>query len=860
MSIFEHLLLEYEQPGNCNHALTCDKPLFVWHVCCTKKCVNYDYAVCNESVYFNCNQINIHHQMLKNYLISTLRNLRSKKSYAITNLIGLTLGFVCFIVITSWVQGELGYDKFHDKSNRIHRITGLVTTPSDQFRQAVTSPPLAPALKNDLHAVAEAVRIDKNDAVVESKLIQFKEADILLTDPSFFKVFNFSLIAGNSEEALDDPYSLVISQSMAQKYFGDTDPLGQTLKLYLYDPEDKGAEYTVTGIIEDAPSNSHIQYNFLISFSTMETNFPEVVAEGWFENFIYTYVLLRDKTDLSTVAQQLSEFTENHMGKEMQDSQMHYNYELQPIEDIYLYSDLRYDLGASGDIRYVIIFGTVGIFILLLGAINYINLATAFAIDRLKDAGIRKIHGATKLQLVGYYLVESVVLTGIAFFFSLLIIELFNPAISPIIGQDSIDIISSNIFYYLAGVALLTGLLSGILPSIYFSAVKPEKYEVPFGGKVVLRKGLVIFQFGITVVLLVGIFTINKQLEYIKTKDLGFDKQALITLSVNGSDEVQQNYQPFKHELVGYSGVSRVARSNTSIGNGLGNSMAISRDLHGHEIRGTVFRAGIDYDFIPTYGLELLTGRNFSEDYPTDSTKAFIVNEATVKAFGWESNNQAIGQPFQFIGRDGIIVGVVKNFNFSSLHNPVQPAALYLLNEGFSKITLKAANSSPAEILPIAESTWKKHFPGSVFEYDFVDDQLTHQYRAEQQFEELLFLFSSLSLVIACIGLYGLAGFSSKRRSKEIGIRKVLGASVSQITLMLNKEYARLILVAFLFGSVGAWFLMNNWLEQFAYRIELNAGLFLIAGGLAYIIALLAVSGHSIKAAHMDPVKTLQNE
>lgn len=805
--------------------------------------------------------------MLQNYLKSTFRNLGNKKGYTFINLLGLTLGMVCFAVIAYWVTDELNYDQFHTHSDRIYRVVGSVQTPSDRFDQAVTSPPAAPTLKSELPAIEEAVRIDKNDAIVQNRTIQFKEDNILLTDPGFFRMFDFSLLQGDPETALNNPYSIVLSQKMAKKYFRDENPIGKSLRLYLYDPEGRGAEYTVTGVIDNARANSHIRYNFLISFSTMEVNFPHIATGGWFENFIYTYLLPKRGADPAAIEKQLPHFLEKHMGDSMEEYRMFYTYRLQPLNEIYLYSDLRYELSAGGDFRYVLIFSTVGFFILILAGINYINLSTAFAVDRLKDAGIRKVNGASRFQLIAYYLFESVLLIGAVFFCTLLILELFGSYLSLIMGKGQIELIDSGVIYYLAAAAVLIGLVSGLFPSVYLSSVNPvkglQRSLLWFEKKSPPRNVLVVFQFSVTVLLLAGIFVIRDQLSFIREKDFGFDKNSLITLSVNGSDEVFQNYQPFKQELLDLAAISGVARSNTTIGAGLGNSMGVGLDNSGQEVRGTVFRAGIDYDFIPTSGLTLLAGRNYSVEIPSDSTEAFIVNESAVRTFGWDTPEQAIGKPFEFIGREGVIVGVVKNFNFSSLYNPVQPACLYLLNGGFSKITVKSARntrSSMSELIPVIESGWKKYFPGSLFDYGFVDEALAAQYGTERQLERLFFVFSMLSLVIACIGLYGLAGFSSKRRTKEIGVRKVLGASVRELAMMLNSEYLKLVLVAFLIGSAGAWYLMSKWLQQFAYKAELDIEVFMMAGGIAFAIALLAVSGQTVKAAMVNPVESLRNE
>lgn len=802
--------------------------------------------------------------MFKNYLKSTLRNLRKKKGYTLIHLTGLTMGMVCFTIIMYWVLGELNYDRFHTKVDRIYRVTSSVQNSSDQYDQAVTSPPAALALKNDFPGIEAVTRIDKNDAIVRSEHAHFKEDDILLTDTGFFNIFDFRLLRGNPQTALEKPYSIVLSQKMAEKYFGNENVIGKTLTLYLYDPGNQGAEYTVTGIVQNAPENSHIQYNFLISFSTFEENFPEVATSGWSENFIYTYVLLNEEAESHAIESGMPDFLRKHMGEAMQQNMGTLNYHLQPIKEIYLHSDLRNELTAGGDYQYVLILISIGIFVLVLAGINYINLSTAFAIDRLEDAGIRKVNGATRIQLFGYYLYESIILIGGSFLITLLIFELFNPFLASMIGKDSIELLSSGVIGYLAIASLIIGLTSGIFPAALLASSDPlkglGKSPLWMGKKSSLRKGLVIFQFSVTILLLVCIFAIHDQLNFIHNKDIGFDKDSLITLSVNGSNEVLQGYQSFKEELSSYSSISGVTRSNTSIGNGLDHASAIALDDNNKEIQATVYNAGIDYDFIPSYGIPLLAGRNYSPDFPTDSTRAFIINEAALKTFGWKDPEEAIGKPFQFMERKGQIIGVVKNFNFSSLYNPIQPVCLFLLDNGFSKMTIKASGRALAQSLSNAETVWKKHFPNSVFEYTFVDDLLARQYKTEQRMQQFFSAFSLISLFIACIGLYGLAGFSSKRRTKEIGIRKVLGASIQQIILMLNQQYFKLVLIAFFIGAVSAWYLMHEWLKNFAYRIDMSIWMFVEVGFITLLIVLGTVSWQSIKAAISNPVKSLRSE
>ena len=784
------------------------------------------------------------------------------KGYTVLNALGLSMGLACFTLISLWVKDELSYDQFHANADRIFRIGGLFTDESGKFDQAVTCIPLAPALESDLPEVEAALRIDVNDAVVQYGDVKFNEPDILAVDPSFLKIFSFKLLEGDAATALNEPYNIIISESMAKKYFGDKDPVGESLRILKYDPDGQGAEYKITGIIEDCPANSHLHYNFLFSFKTIETVDPRSFGhDGWFSNGYYTYVLLKPGADLELLNKKLSTFLEKYIGSDMKKYKMYWSYFLQPLTSIHLESHLRYEIKPTSNVTYVIVFGSIGFITLLLACINYINLSTAYSSTRFKEVGVRKVMGAFKNQLVRQYLTESWLLALISLVIAFVWIELTRPLFESLTGKPIIGLYHTETLFTIVAIASLVGLLSGIYPSIILSSfrtVNVLKGQFKSGSAGAwLRKSLVVLQYTITIVLITGIFVIQLQLRYINNKDLGFNRENLFILNVDGSTEVREGFKIFANDLLSSPLIASVGRSNSFIAGGLGNSTATFTDATGKKINGTIYNNGIDAKYIETYGMQIVAGRNFTEGMA--DTLGLIVNETTTKMYGYQNPQDAVGSAIYFGDTKAELIGVVKDFNYNTLHSKIEPVGMYLIRGGFSRIAVRL-NGDVQQGINVVTALWKKHFPNSVPNFSFAEDRVQSTYVAEQRFSKVFFLFSTISLAIACLGLFSLVSYSVETRTKEIGIRKVLGASVTNILGMLSKEFLTLVAISAGIGIPVGYYFMNQWLMDFAYRIELSPVVFVLAGVSVLVIAWLTVSLRSVRAATANPVDSLRTE
>lgn len=810
--------------------------------------------------------------MLQNYFKIAIRNLKNNKAYTLLNVVGLTIGLTCFAFIALWVRDEWSYDRFNANADRIFRVVGTVHSDSEVFEQAVTSVAMGPALKNDYPEVEHAVRFANDDAIIKKGDKQFAEEGILLTDPSFFDVFSYKLTNGNPKTALKDPNCIILTESKAQKYFPGEDPVGKIMTLTLYDSTGRGIPYKVTGVMPDAPKNAHFTFNFLVSFETLIAfdRRTYLTDNAWGDNSYYTYVMLTKGADYKAFEAKFPQFYEKHLkplsvkygGKWGAD------YSLQPLTDIYLKSHLRYEISPTSSITNLYIFGTVGLFILLIAGINYMNLATARSVKRAREVGVKKVMGALRSQLIGQYLLEAIILSIGSLVLALALCHFLQPVFYQITNKDIGLFSSPALVGLMAAIALLLGILSGIYPAFFISSYEPTavlKGSFASSGKGVwLRKSLVVFQFTITIVLLVGILVINSQMAFVQNKDLGFNKDTLIGLRVYSIDEVSARFDAFKNDVLKSPYVKNITTSNSLLVGGMGNNGTQTIDNKGKEIRSNTYRLMVDYDYMETVGIKLLAGRNFSREFPsdirTDSTQNYILNEASIAAFGWETPDKAIGKPFNMSGRRGKVVGIVKDFHFNSLQHKVEPLAMMLRGQGFRRVILKIDMPQAKKAIAAVESTWKKHFPNVFFEYDFVDKRLGEQYAAEARFSSIFLYFSILSVLIACLGLYGLTSFATEQRTKEIGIRKVLGASVLSVTRLITKDFIKLVVVAIVIASPIAWYFMDKWLQDFSYKIDIQWWFFVTAGLMAVAIAILTVGYQAIKAALMNPVKSLKSE
>lgn len=779
------------------------------------------------------------------------------------NAFGLSIGLACFTLIGLWVYNELSFDRFHENADRIYRIGATFDSESDHMEQAVTPVPLRKALISDLPEIENAIIIDNNDAIVQNGDKQFMEDYLLMTDPAFLDVFSFQMKSGDKRTALKEPYSIILSETMARRYFDDEDPLGKQLNIFLQDPEGKGKAYTVTGIIEDCPTNSHFKYQALISWATYDVNNPvDPRGYDWYNNGYFTYLLMREGSDRQALESKLPQLIEKYMGKQNREWKINYTYFTQPLTDIHLHSKLKYEIQETSSLTYVVVFGTVGFMVLLLACINYVNMATAFASRRLKEVGIRKAMGAFKKQLIGQYLAESWWIAVISLLFAFVWIELARPLFESITGKPVSNLYEVKTLLVLLTITSLVGIASGAYPALLLSSLRPagimKGQQLSDSGW--LRKSLVVIQYAVTILLVVGILVVQRQLHFMQSQDLGFNQSGLLLMGVNGSREVINNYGAFANELKQIPGVSGVARSNTYLAGGLGNSVGTMTDASGKDKDATVYRLRTDFDYLDVYQMTLLAGRFFQEENAAaDSTRGFVINEAMTRLYGYQRAEDAVGQKFHFQGRDGSVIGVVKDFHSRSLQYNVEPTCLYLLRGNFSAVTVRLEGNM-SSLRDQVTAVWKKHFPNTIVDMTYGEESLNSQYQSEQRFSMIFMIFSTLSLAIACVGLFALVSFSVECRTKEIGIRKVLGASVSGIVVLLTRDFLMLIVIASMIAIPAGYYLMNEWLSGFAYRTALDPLIFLAAAIVVLIVAWLTISARSMKAAVLNPVDSLRNE
>ena len=802
--------------------------------------------------------------MIRNYLKQTWRSLVKNKTYSVLNIVGLSVGLTCFTLIALWINDELSYDKFNTNYDRIVRLTGIEKREAGINESAVSSAPMAKALKDDYPEIENTVRFDMHEELVMHNGQQVLQPGILLTDPSIFDIFTYRITKGNIHSALNEPYSIILTRSTAKKYFGEADPMGKVLVIYMNDSTGRGAPYTVTGVMPDPPKNAHFTFSMLASFKTVEVANPDVLTvDGWGDASFYTYLLLKKGVDHKALSNKIAQFYGKYIGDRFDIWRHIYFYKLQPLRDIHLRSDLQYEIAATGNAKQVYIFSTIAIFILLLAGINYTNLATARSVNRAKEVGIKKVVGAGKRQLLLQYLFESVFTGILAFGLSVTLSVLLQPFFYQLTGKDLSLFSYPLLLAFLVGVTVLLGLISGIYPAIILSGFKPIgilKGAFKSSNKgIVLRKALVISQFVITIILVTGIIIISSQMSYIKHKDLGYDKDGLIFLLVHGNTDVINGYNAFKNEVLSSPLVFGATVSNTLLGS-LGSGGSETVDANDNPLQVNTSRLRVDADYFKVHGIKLIAGQNFGIHAGTDSVRPIILNENAIRTFGWKDPGTAIGKSFIMGGQPGKVIGVVKDFHFSTLQHLISPLVIFPSQDRFSRITLKVDVSKLPQTTVWLEKTWKKHFPSALLDYSYSENAFEDQYREEAKFSTIFFYFSILSLLIACLGLYGLISYTTIQKTKEIGIRKVLGATANGIAAMLSGSFLKLVLVACVIAMPVAWYIMNRWLEDFAYRTHIAWWMFGIAGILVLVIALITVSFEAIKAAIANPVKSLRTE
>jgi len=798
--------------------------------------------------------------MLKNYLKISFRNLEKHKGYTFINISGLAVGLACCMLIFLYVRDEMSYDTFHHDAENIYRVI-FSTSDDGQPTNANGIFGPGPALKEDFPEVENFVRFRKvgqqgTKTFVKYEESRFYEPRFFFADSTVFDVFNFPLLEGDSELALSRPNTVVITQEMADKYFPDENPIG---KIITADPYADGRlmDFEVTGVLQNVPSNSHIHFDFLASFSSQRGDLNRFAGLEQ----VFTYIKLKEEASAQKLESQFLDFlhrrwTENPW----------YTISLQPLLDIHLHSHLRSEIEPNGNIVYVYIFSAVGAFILIIACINFMNLSTARSAQRAREVGVRKTIGAQRGQLIRQFLSESVLLSMLSGIFALVLIDLFLPVFNNLTGKTiSVAYLQDPLLLaVLSGALLVVGVLAGLYPALFLSSYHPIQTlkgvkEKASGAS--LRKGLVIFQFAISMVMITATAIAYNQLQYIQTKDLGYAKDQIMVIPLN--DEVRNNYEALHGELLRNPRILNTATSSLVPTMGSSHNTFSIGGLEEDLSLATYF---ISKDFVETYGIELLSGMDVSQDITMEiGAGDFLISQLAVEEAGWDSPQDAVGRRVSWDqgGEEygGTVTGVVNDLFIYSLRENLYSMIFFITpNQYHEYLSIKVDSRNVQETLAYIGDRWSELVPSYPLDYFFLDESFEQMHQSDIRLGKALGYFALLAIAVACLGLFGLAAFMAERRTKEIGIRKVLGATVSNIVLLLSRDFLKLVFAALLLAAPVAWYFMHQWLQEFAYRIDISAMTFLWAGLVAMVIAVLTISWQSIRAALLNPVNSLRSE
>jgi putative ABC transport system permease protein len=795
--------------------------------------------------------------MFRNLVKISLRNLIKDKAYSAINILGLTIGITCSLFLLMYIMDELSYDTYHAKAKNIYRVISDIKEPDNAFTWAVVQRPMAVELRNNYPEVLNAVRFDGTDRLLyKNGEAQFYEDKILLTDSTVFDMFSYEFIAGDPNTALDDPFCLVLTERMAKKYFPNpADALNQSLT------NERNEAFKITGVMKDVPRNSHFRFDALMSPATRAQ-----FQGGWGGFGTTTYIELPDNYDLSKMYASLDKIIAEKVNPIFEKVGIRIKYELQPILDIHLYSKIADQSEGGGDISYVYIFSAVAAFMILIACINYMNLATARSASRAKEVGLRKVMGSARRQLIAQFLTESVVVTLISLIISLVVVYIALPGFNTLANKELpfSYVLQTPVLLTLLGIVVLTGILGGSYPAFYLSGFSPlavlKGKLATKGGSAIFRKVLVVKQFALSICMLVSTFIVFDQLQYMREKDLGFDKENVIRFNLDG-DVPRARMNELTENLKGLPTVVAVGKANAGPGDGIGKNVFQVEDAEGKMVDRGVDLYGADYDFVDALGMKVVAGRGFSKDNPGDTTFAVLVNEAMVARMGWKDpmGKKFVAGANQQFNRQ--VVGVVKDYNQASLYDPIEPLIILLTNNARS-VFVRIAPGNPQAAIAAVEGEFKKVFPNQPFEYHFLDADLDSQYQADKKRSQIFTAFSGLTILIACLGLLGLAAYTTEQRTKEIGVRKVIGASVNGLVLLVSKEFFVLVIIGTLVAFPAAWFFTDRWLENFAYRIHLNDEwlTFVVSAVMAVLITMITVGYHVVRAAIANPVNALRDE
>lgn len=806
-------------------------------------------AFIHQSIYWG-----VH--MFRNYMTVAIRNFRKYRGYAAINILGFSIGIACCLLILLFVRDELSYDRYHENAERIYRVGYNIKSSSGERQQAWVSALAGPLLPAEHPEVLYSARLKQVGAFVKNGERAFMEKSFFYADADIFKVFTFPMLAGNPETALTEPYSLVLTKSTAEKYFPGENPLGKQLIV-----EDT-LHYNITGIVADVPANSHFRFDMLASHITREKLHSFI--NHWFALGTHTYLLLREETDATALEENISGMVMRHYGEELEGSGFELSLFMQPLTEIHLHSHLERELEANSDISYVYIFSVIAAIIMLIACINFMNLSTARASQRAREVGIRKVIGSRRRQLVMQFLGESLFQTLLAFLMGGVLTWLLLPYFNLLTGKllTVAMLLELDLFLWLFGLLVLIGLLSGIYPALVLSAFRPA--DILRGGTNTvgkrgrLRKGLVIFQFTISVALIAGTLIVSDQLTFMMNQSLGFTTEQMFVIDLSMNDAARDQAEDVKQALLQYHHIKHATVTHTIPGRGLLERVIRQEGADENEQR-TIGSVLVDADFIPAYELQIAAGRAFLSEISTDVENAFILNETAVASFGW-TNESALGKKIEWGRKHGEVIGVVKDFHFQSLQERIPPILMTMVPGANSFISLRVDTENLAQTLSHIQSVWTSRFPDRPFNYFFLNEDFEKQYLAESRLSRLFSSFSMLAMITACLGLFGLAAFTIQQRAKEIAVRKVYGANFREIFGMLTGDFLRLIFTAFIFAIPLSLLAMNRWLTDFPYRTKISPEIYLVSGLLLLGIVLITISFQAGKAAIANPIKALRHE
>jgi len=807
--------------------------------------------------------------MFKNYIVSAIRSITKNPFYAFLNILGLTIGLAAFIFIYIYVDDEVSYDMHNDKHARIHRLESDFTIGTKHDMFAIVPIPMGPALKLEIPEIEEFTRFrDAGNSLIKYNDKEYYEDDFYFADSTVFDLFTTKTIVGETQGSLVEPNTIVLTEKIATKYFGKENAIGKVIET------GSGRQYKVTAVIENLPKNTHLKYDALLSASTLaaevgEEEFNSMEPVRFWNIGVYTYVILNKNSSIESVHEKFPAFYEKYMKSVGESFNASFNLLTTPLADVHLTSDLAADR-PTGNIAYVYIFSIVAIFILLLASINYMNMATAQSSTRSREVGIRKVMGAEKIQLIGQFLSESIILSIIATLLSFFLVYLLLPDFNFLTGKEFgwQNVINPGFIGIIMGVGVLIGFISGVYPSFYLSSFMPLnvlKGLTSSSGKprLLMRRGLVVIQFFIALVMIIGTFVVSDQLDYLKNKDLGFDQKDQIVMELQDS-AFRSKIEVFKEKLLLNPVIENVSNS-TGVPGDINwiQVMLVEQESEMKEFG--VILAQCDYDYPKLLDLEFITGRDFDESMGTDDTAAVIINETAARQFGW--TDDPLGKKIHYGmdldksgGRILKVIGMVKDFHFTSLHNKVEPIILFISPIPRFNVTAKAADGKLQEALAHIEQSWNEMGAGRPFNYTLIANLQEDMYQAEEKIGTIFLIISALTVFIALLGLFGLSSFTTEQRTKEIGIRKVNGASVFDILILLFKEFFWLIIIAFAVAVPIAYWRLSIWLTNFYYRIDMPYWVFLVSGFLALILAILTVSYRAYRSATSDPLEAIKDE